>query len=949
MVSRWRLRACAFIATEFSVAAFAGDTGSLRGHVDTSPEKRPLAGATIRITETGSSTLTDHNGDYSFSGLAAGAYTILVESSGIAPVERKATVKPSTATNVNVHMDQTPTMELESVHVTAQRTTTSMARAAQEDAPNLVNLTTAEEIRKLPDVNAAEAVRRVPGISLETDTGEGRFINIRGLDADLNSTTFGGLRLPASNNASPFGGGRAVAMDAIPAGFIGALTVTKTNLPEQDAEALGGTIEITPKTAPLDSAAFAEGHLGTGREQDRSTGITDLSVTAGGRFGGGRQTDSAIEAYSDRPFSIVATLAYYENKRSIDDIEAAYVDGQPQIPDKAYSAFEQRYYLYHRKRHGYGLDFGYQPNADSQYYIRGFDAGYTETVNRQRLVYNFAGAPSMDPANAKGLIDAVTSFDKTLRDERERIDNKVFAIGGKNVIGGNTLDYRLGYTKGSFNKPYDYNSDFNYPTPNGVVNYDNTSNPNFPRFTTTGASPLDPSLYTLSSIRNSVSNIDDHETSLNANYTMPTQLSGFVDENFKFGANARLRDRTASGQPNSYLGLPANSLSDVSSGPGITFYDGHYQNGPQIDQSFIRNLLANAQSHISIDDQVNGLLQSASDKEDVYAAYAQYQFGFGKLGIITGLRIEDTRATYRAIGVSTSADANGNTVINAIIPTSASPSYLNFFPSIQGRYEIQDNLIARASFSSTIARPGFNQVSASLNVNPGADTVSQGNPNLKPTTAQSFDLSIERYLLNGGIASFGLFDKELSNYIDNVVTTQTFPNSGLFAGFLGPARVITYANIPTARAYGFEANYEQRFKQLPGILGGLGAGFNWTWVDSNGDIRPGESAPLPSTSKNTLNAVVFYEQGGWAMRLAAYYVSRNLFGVGGSAATDIYSRARTAVDFGSSYHFTPALSVYFNAKNLSNTVLKFTEGTADRPIQREFYGRTFQAGMAFDF
>ena len=35
-------------------------------------------------------------------------------------------------------------------------------------------------------------IRRVPGVSLETDTGEGRYINIRGLDADLNSTTFGG-------------------------------------------------------------------------------------------------------------------------------------------------------------------------------------------------------------------------------------------------------------------------------------------------------------------------------------------------------------------------------------------------------------------------------------------------------------------------------------------------------------------------------------------------------------------------------------------------------------------------------------------------------------------------------------------------------------------------------------------------------------------------------------
>jgi len=88
-------------------------------------------------------------------------------------------------------------------------------------------------MQKLPDVNTGEAIRRVPGISLETDTGEGRYINIRGLDADLNSTTFGGLRLPPTNNSSPSGAGRAVAFDSIPIGFVGAIKVTKTNLPEQ--------------------------------------------------------------------------------------------------------------------------------------------------------------------------------------------------------------------------------------------------------------------------------------------------------------------------------------------------------------------------------------------------------------------------------------------------------------------------------------------------------------------------------------------------------------------------------------------------------------------------------------------------------------------------------------------------------------------------------------------
>ena len=128
---------------------------------------------------------------------------------------------------------------LEEITVSAQRSTPEMAREAQREAPNLIYIATAEEMQKLPDVNTGEAIRRVPGISLETDTGEGRYINIRGLDADLNSTTFGGLRLPPTNNSSPSGAGRAVAFDSIPIGFVGAIKVTKSNLPEQDAEALG--------------------------------------------------------------------------------------------------------------------------------------------------------------------------------------------------------------------------------------------------------------------------------------------------------------------------------------------------------------------------------------------------------------------------------------------------------------------------------------------------------------------------------------------------------------------------------------------------------------------------------------------------------------------------------------------------------------------------------------
>ena len=82
------------------------------------------------------------------------------------------------------------------------------AISEKQQAPNLIDVQPLSEIVKLPDINTAEALQRIPGISLETDSGEGRFVHIRGLDADLNGTTYGGVRLPASNQSSPSGGGR---------------------------------------------------------------------------------------------------------------------------------------------------------------------------------------------------------------------------------------------------------------------------------------------------------------------------------------------------------------------------------------------------------------------------------------------------------------------------------------------------------------------------------------------------------------------------------------------------------------------------------------------------------------------------------------------------------------------------------------------------------------------
>jgi len=830
---------------------------------------------------------------------------------------------------------------LEEITVTAQRTTEAEAREAQMEAPNLINIQTFEQIRKLPDMSTAEAVRRVPGISLETDEGEGRYVNIRGFDADLNSTTFGGLRLPPTNNASPFNGYRAVTLDSIPIGLVGAITVTKSNLPSQDAEALGGTIEITPKTAPAGGATFFQGNIGSGYEPLRRTPVVDVAFTGGGRFGGSGDY---------QPFSIVATATYYENKRGIDDVEPDVYFNDAAHPYSAIGDMQQRDYELNRWRHGFGIDLGYQPNDDHSFYVRAFDAGYTERYWRQFLQLTPDGNTTVLPSGL--LMDTLAvpgAIHKALRDEEETAKDQVFVLGGKNVFGGNTLDYRLGYTRGSWVKAYDYNSSFAYApaaTDNPAITYSPSGQGHTPVYTISGASYLDPTKFQLDGFGNSTADHYDREFSVASNLRVPVRWGGFDSENLQVGVSARLRKKRSLDQPYSYPTLPALLLSDVAAGPNETYYARQYQNGVDIRPGLLQSMLG--PGTIGPADATSQAQQYLFVKEDVYALYGQYQMTRGRFGLVGGARVERTRDDANAFSAGQGVDQSGNTFYFAN-PVSASHSYTNLFPSLQARYEIQPTLITRATWSSTIARPGFNQSTASLSIDLGAGQVTTGNPNLKPATSNSFDVTIEKYLPDAGILAFGIFDKEISDYIVGNISNQTLPNNGLYPGSTQPFRIISFTNASKSHARGLEFNWEQRLKNLPGFLGGLGVSANYTFVDSGFEIRPGESSPLPSASKNTWNASVFYERDGLALRLAAYSVSADLFAIGSDRSSDVFNGTRTSMDFGSTYALQANFALYLNIKNLLNTRHVFYQGTPDRPIQREFYGQDYLFGLRYDF
>ncbi len=934
--------------------------GELQGHVQLASSHKPAAGARIEIQGTKLTATTDANGNYLVPNLAPGSYTLIVKIRGQSPLQRAITITADSPSVENFSLDA-DTKLLDQITVTAPVTTAAIeARAQQQQAPNMIFVTTATDIQALPDINAGEAVRRLPGISLETDTGEGRYVNIRGLDADLNSTTFDGVRLMPSNESTPTGGGRAVAFDSIPSGLVGAMTVTNTNMPDQDAEALGGTIEITSKQMPADRDQFLDVQLGTGTENLRDTPVKDYEMTGGMRFG---------PSANYKPFSVIGTLNYYQDRRGIDDLEEAYNET---VPYKGLSDLAQRYYNYQRTRHGYGIEFDFQPNENNMWYARYYDAGYTELKNTQKLYLDFAGNPVVDPNDSNTFIDEA-GYKKEDTIEKVIVDTRVMMIGGKNNFDSWKTDYNVALSIGSFNQPYDYGVTFKNKNPNpanpdgsnqAIVAYDNNTNSNYPTYTILqGSDPANPAGYKMDDFSNATAHDHDMEYSAADNIVIPTTFFADSDNEFvKFGINARLRTRNNS-QQNWDYSPPSEPLSSNVIGQPFTYYDGYYNMGPNINtQGIINQFLANPSLFPESDplsDLAANLEAWGHDSENVYAGYFEYNFQpFDKLSILGGARYELTDAQYDGLNVLTN---NGDLV--SYSPNNTHQNYGNVFPSLQLKYSFDTDLIMRAVYSKTIARPGFQQVTPSTQADNDADTVTIGNPRLKPTYSNNFDMSLEYYLPEGGLASAGIFNKQMTNYIVQTGTIETVGNNP--TGVLGqfsPGDQVTFTsfeNIASAFARGMQLVYVDRFRWLPGALSGLGVNSNFTYVDSRIEIHPGIYSLLPSTSRDTANLALTYDYRGLHLDLGAYYESKNIFTVGSTIYTlpngtpvygDQWSDARTSLDFGASYAINDTVSFYFGAKNLTNTKLRFTETAAfDRPIQREFYDQTFTAGVRLHF
>ena len=811
--------------------------------------------------------------------------------------------------------DAAATGATEHVEVVGQAASIDQALKEQRNSDNIESVVHADGVAQLPDANVAEAVQRLPGISVERDQGEGRFVSVRGLGPDLNSVTINGTLVPSPESAR-----RAVALDVLPSELVQSLSVIKTLTPDMDANSLGGTVDVQSLSAFDHKGLFYTGTSEAGYNQNTHQTSPKFSGAISDRFSLGDGIDN---------FGVAAALSWNKRDFGSDNVETG---GAWDFNDGArLNSFEQRVYDISRERTGGGLNFDYKPDDDTQLYLRTLYSRFKDSETRHSTSLEF------DKPQAAGELGKAKAKRKLKqREETQEIQSYVF--GGERMLGLWTLSGQAGYSTSSEDSPGHIA---------GATFKGNSSFPNSGFYDTEKPRPIigagfyDPSNFTLDKVDWEEQDTRDTEKNLRLDLARDYDVEGYASQ-VKFGGKVSRRNKDNDLNAWVYKDFDDAGFNDAQL--NMTSFDKgnvHYQLGqfgPGISGGAIKDLIGGLNPGDYYDEQES----RANDfkmREDINAAYVMNTVDIDDWRFIAGMRYEGTEFEAKGTGVRDGAFEAQDT----------QRDYHHWLPGLHARYQLDKNTQLRAAWTNAVVRPTFGQLAPGFVIDD--DEASFGNPNLKPLESSNFDLGIEHYMGQAGTVSAFLFYKDIKNFVYN----NDLAGSGEWVDF---TEAHTYANGDSAKLYGLELAYSQKFDWLPAPWNGLLLGANTTFSRSSASIEGFDQATgrnrkrdidLPNQSDTVGNLMLGWEDDTLSLRLSANYKSQYLYELAGISdkAHDLHVDAQTFVDFSARYSLTKNLQVSFEAQNLTDQPYFVYSGHRRYNNQYEEYGPTYSLGLTF--
>src|ERR1700676_2409287 len=247
--------------------------GTITGTVKDSGNSA-LQSALVELLPLGRKVVTDDHGQFRVTDVSAGEYTLSVSYVGLAVSNMPVTVSAGQEASANAVLQVAS--QVDQVVVSAERLQgEAEAINIERTADNIVQVLPERVITSLPNTNIADAVGRLPSVTLERDEGEGKYVQIRGTEPRLSNVTINGVNLP-----SPEGNVRNIKLDIIPSGLVERIEVNKTLSPNQDGDAIGGSVNLVTKT-PTEKATYSFGAQGGYTPIQGGRSLDALSGTVG--------------------------------------------------------------------------------------------------------------------------------------------------------------------------------------------------------------------------------------------------------------------------------------------------------------------------------------------------------------------------------------------------------------------------------------------------------------------------------------------------------------------------------------------------------------------------------------------------------------------------------------------------------------------------------------------
>lgn len=916
----------------YTVTANA-NAGTLAGQLRDARLGVYLSGAVVSVD--GRQVATEGNGNFRISGLGAGRHQVRIDFLGYVAQEFEVEIEEGRGARVDVALTSSAGVTtLGSVEVRATRDAQALALNQQRASTNYVNVVSADLLGQFPDHNIAESTQRIPGVSIERDQGEGRYVTVRGAPKEFTTVTMDGVQL-----ANPDAGSRGVELDTIPADAIAALEVTKALTPDMDGDAIAGNINIRTQSA-LDrdgltlraSAAMGEYELGSG-DNER------YNATIGNRFG------------ADRNIGIVISASRSKQERFTDNVEAVFEDFDGQIMPEV---VEIKDYEGTRTRTGLTGRFDFRIDPDNLVYLIASDSNFEDREFRDTLAIEMERheAGSNDVTGVAGR----ATFGKELRERTYDKSIRTWNLGGEHWTPGDwKIDWHLAQSKAEkTTSPRDQFIFRSSVRPRMAYDY---SNPDFPVWTILGVADapatgvnLPEDWYSFRRLNQRYEYSEEKENSFRLDFT---HEQGFLGESgdIRFGVRARLRDklfddeRRRNGESDDFDALGIG-YSDMLCDSWSNNFD-YFLTGRRFCRDIFSNHAGPLQSSSNHERLVaDSMTADYTASEDVYGAYFRVDATWDKLTLLAGVRYERTELEGSA------AEFNEETEDFRML--SASRSYGDFLPSVHLRYELDQDTILRASYSTGINRPDFMHTAPYriLGENPW-DNITVGNPDVEAAYAHNLDVSFERYLRPLGLVSAAAFYKRINDplFIANSYESWDVVDPDDGSVDVVNQRITRPENGDKGSIYGLELTWQQTFDMLPGALDGLGVYANYTWAKSRADLPFGlGETELPGTSRHNYNLALTYEKAGFNARLAYNHRSEFIqeFNIT-NPDLNVFWDGRSSLDFTTSYRFRNGLSVFGEVNNIDDSRQVRYQGKRNRVLEMEGFGRSWLVGLRYDY